>query len=215
MNPSPPDWSVDGFLVHTTAEQPAGGDLRQGMVGMAFLLEGLVEQVGSFIIAERVGEGFRHSIRGDLLVLHAVRGGDEDGVAHVTGCRAGQMLFRLLDEPAHRFTFLTGRVDVQVSADPLKTLAMFARFFEMLRKGVLQVLVGGVGYHLRQCGDELRFRAVKVAQLVLIQLLEIVDHGFGRLRSEVSRGNTPGAHGHFRRMRAGCGNRWGTSGRVE
>src|SRR5581483_5215035 len=68
------------LLVDAAAEHAAGCDLRQQRVGVAFLVEGLVEERRRVVVAELARERPGRAVTGDLVVLDALRCCDEGRV---------------------------------------------------------------------------------------------------------------------------------------
>src|SRR5262245_17649495 len=61
------------------------GERGEFLVGLAFLIERLLEELGDFRFAECLGEGAGGTVGGDLVMLDALGGADELGVADGVG----------------------------------------------------------------------------------------------------------------------------------
>src|SRR5262249_4852345 len=73
--PRTPQRSACGLLVDPGPEHAAGRDLRQPLVGVALLVERLVEEVLRLRQVELVGQRARRAVCSDLVVLDTLRGG--------------------------------------------------------------------------------------------------------------------------------------------
>src|SRR5438128_2405506 len=69
--------SAPSLLVDPGLEHAASRDLRQQLVGVALLVESLVEQVLRIAEIELVGERTRRAVGGDLVMLDALRRRDQ------------------------------------------------------------------------------------------------------------------------------------------
>src|SRR5438105_1554728 len=68
-----------GLFVHRGRE---GGEL---LVGLAFLIERLLQDFGDLVLAERFGQRARGAVGGDLVVFDPLGGADELGIADGVG----------------------------------------------------------------------------------------------------------------------------------
>src|SRR5919109_1202882 len=101
--------STPGLLVDPSLEQAAGGDLRQQLVGVALLVESLVEEILGVAEVELVGERPGGAVARYLVMLNPLCGGDQSRVldGRVTTC--GNDLFALFDQAAHPFALFHER----------------------------------------------------------------------------------------------------------
>ncbi len=146
------------------------------MVGGAFFLKGFIEQVGVLTKAETVGEGFGNAVSGDFIMLDAVAGSDQDGIANVPGSGFAEVLFGLGDEAFHRFAKDAIAGDAMAVAYFPQAVGLVAGFCEMIVESQAKVIIGGVGNHFRERLDELGLRAEEVGNLVEVELFEGRDH---------------------------------------
>src|SRR5690348_4416865 len=162
-------------LVHAGLHPAAGGDLRQERVGLAFLVERLVEQVLRVAVAELVGERLRGAVARDLVVLDALCCGDQRCVLGRGVALGGDDLFALRDEPLHGLARLPRRLLPELAEDVLEAADMVSRLGEVFLEGLLELLVGCCRRHLRQRLNELPLRVEQVAELVYEHVVERLE----------------------------------------
>src|SRR5206468_71767 len=103
--------AVQSALVDAGAEEPAGRDLRQLVIGV-----GLLPERGSEQILHRRGElelpreGLGRAVAGDLVVLDPLGRGDDAGVLRGSGAGGPHDLVALRENPLHALTRLRRRV---------------------------------------------------------------------------------------------------------
>src|SRR5581483_6995770 len=116
------------LLVDAGLRQAARRDLREELVGVALLVERLVEEVLRVVVAELAGQGPRRSVRRDLVVLDALRCGDERCVLR-GGVPAARLddLFALLDEALHGLAFLAVPAFAELPEDLLDPVPVVLR----------------------------------------------------------------------------------------
>src|SRR5206468_4318059 len=78
---SPPAFSFS--ICHSVDVHHALGYIRELLIRLTLFVERLLQQVGVLREAERGGEGADGAVAGDLVVLHALRGGDHRGVESI------------------------------------------------------------------------------------------------------------------------------------
>jgi len=71
-------------LVETRDDEPSRRELRQEFVGLALLVERLAEKVARDAQVELIGERTRCPVHRDLVVLDALRRGDQSDVLHIS-----------------------------------------------------------------------------------------------------------------------------------
>ena len=136
------------------------------MIGFLFLLEGLLDEFGDVVVAEVLGDGAGGAIAGDLIMLYALGGADEAGIADwILGVFADE-LGALLDEAFHGLAFVAGEFFVEDSGDLLETLDVAFGLFEVFLKAGFEILVCGGFRHFREGLDQLVFGAVEVFEFV-------------------------------------------------
>src|SRR5205085_3243917 len=113
-------------LVDAGLEHAAGRDLRQQLVGVALLVQRLVEELTRVREIELVGERAGRAVGGDLVVLDALRRRDERGVLDRRVAARRDRLLALGDQALHPFAFLLQRA-ADLPADLLEPADMVAR----------------------------------------------------------------------------------------
>src|SRR3954452_2923933 len=163
------------LLIDPGLEHAAGGDLRQELVGLRLLVEGLVHQVLDAVVAAVTGELPGRAVGGDLIVLDALRRSDQ---RRVLGGRIALHLAPLLalgDEALHALADLGRARDTDLAECLLDALQMIVRLLEMVLECLAELVVARCLRHLRQRGGQLRLGAVQILELLLQDVFERIE----------------------------------------
>ena len=166
---------VQRLVVHDARED---GEL---LVGLAFLVQGLLEELDDLLLAELFGEGPRGAVGGDLVVLHPLGGTDELGVAHGIGAVGLDGLGAFLDEALHGVAGLALGFLAEELKRLLEAVHMAAGLLEMFGEAFLQFLVGGGLGHFGQGLEELILGVVEILELIDQEFTERIDLGHGSI----------------------------------
>src|SRR5919201_4952165 len=166
--------STASLLVDSGLEHPAGRDLRQQLVGIALLVQRLVEEILRISEVELVGERASGAVRGDLVVLDSLCRRDQRRILddRITDC--GDNLLALVDQPAHPLALL-GLRTADLGANVFETANVVARLLQVLLERTSELVVRRCPYQLRQRRHELRLSAVEVGDLLLEQVLQCLQ----------------------------------------
>ena len=148
------------------------GEIGEVLIGFLFLLEGLLEEIGDFFVAEVLGNGAGGAVAGDLVMFDTLGGADEAGIADgILGVFADEF-GALHDEAFHGLAFVAGEFLVEDSGDLLEALDVAFGLIEVFLKAGFEVLVGCGFRHFRQRFDQLIFGAVEVFEFVKKQVFQ-------------------------------------------
>jgi hypothetical protein len=151
------------------------GQRGEPLVGLAFLVECLLQQLGVLRESHLLGVRAHGAVPRYLVVLDVLRLGDQTGVQHVRVRLLLEELLRLLDEPFHADALLAARTLVEVGEDLLEPLDLPLGHAEVLTERGGQLLMRGRFDHLRQRLDDLLLGAVEVLQVFDVERLERVE----------------------------------------
>ena len=141
-------------------------------VGLFLFVEGLLEQLGDFLVAEMKGEGARGAVAGDFVVLDALRGADQPGIADgVRGIFADEFT-AFLDEAFHGFAFVAGEFLAEEIGNLIEPFNMAFGLLEVFLKAGFEFLVGGGFRHFRERLYQLVLGAEQVFEFVQEEVFE-------------------------------------------
>ena len=146
-------------------------DLREEFVGFLFFLERLFEQLRDALMAQELSERARRAVRGDLVMLHFLRGADDAGVLRGLFEILLQELLACRNDTGHPFAFL-GRLFTEIAEDLVEPCDLFLSDGEVLLERLLQLGRRTLVDHFGQCFDDLLFGIVKICQFIGEQLLQ-------------------------------------------
>src|SRR5690606_12266375 len=152
-------------------------DLVELRVGSFLLFERLRELLVVLGEAEHFGEGCGGAIAGDLVMLDALRGGDDGRIAYVGLLGFLDDILAFGDQAAHRFTDYASHSLIVPLQDFLDSVALPHRLLQMLFERLLELRMLRFLSHLRERLDELIFSVIKVSELVYVQVLQVLHSG--------------------------------------
>ena len=82
-------------------------DFGEFLVGFFFFIEGVSENLGDVPLPQQLGKADGTAVAGNFVVLHALGGGDEQGIGDCAGRILFQHLGALFDEDFHALAFVT------------------------------------------------------------------------------------------------------------
>src|SRR5215831_5999367 len=139
------------------------------MVGMAFFLDGLVQQRRMLGFTQNLRPAADRSVGSDFIMLHALRRGDQRNISHGHVCRVLDQVFSLCHQRCQYFALdWIGLLDFVIQ-DLLQPRSVNARFLEVGLKRLFQLNVRRFLNHRRQSFDDLIFRGKQHPQLVTIK----------------------------------------------
>src|SRR5215467_2891617 len=124
-----------GFRVYDTLRQPI-----EKLVCFRFLIESSLQKFRSFILAKQMSEGANTSITGDLVMFDFLRRNNNASVNHRSVTFLLQDFRSFLNKPFHSTACLSLRLFIQPFEDLLESFHMTLGLFEMLFKGIFELL---------------------------------------------------------------------------
>src|SRR5207344_2703336 len=88
-------------LIQARDDETTGSELRQELVSLALLFEGLAEEGPRVTLVELVSQSTGRAIRRDFVMLDALGGGDECNVLDLARSVGADDLGDFADEPLH------------------------------------------------------------------------------------------------------------------
>lgn len=77
--------SVERLLIDSGAEESAGGNAGNRLIGIPFFLEGFPERFHVVVETQTVGKSLGDAISGDFVVFDPIRAGDQHRIAYAAG----------------------------------------------------------------------------------------------------------------------------------
>src|SRR5262249_14756766 len=118
------------------------------------------------------GEGAGAAVAGDLVVLYPLRRRDQGGVQDG---RLGVLVHEFLtlfDQPLDRLALLAPGALVELLEDAVQAFHLSSGLFEVFLESALQLRRGGGLRHAGQDLDDLILGAVKILELVKVQVVQ-------------------------------------------
>ncbi len=147
-------------------------ELGQHVVGVAFLVERLLEKPDRVIVAEGLGIAARGAIGGNLVVLDALGRGNQRRVERLAALRVIEAAACVLDQRRNGAARNGTRGLVQLLEQKTEALDLHLRLRVMLFDRAAQPLGCRAAGHERQLGDHLFFGVHQVVKLGRIQIAE-------------------------------------------
>src|SRR6476661_5428894 len=167
MKASNPD---GGFDVDRALGEPG-----EQLVRVPFLVEGLLQDLGLLLLAEDLSPGPYRAVARHLIVLDALGGADQGGVHHVGIHVLLHHLLALLDQPLHGLALLATGGLAEHFEDAVQALDLHFGHGAVILERLLELLVLSLLDHLRKGLKDLLLSAVKVLELVHVELPEGID----------------------------------------
>lgn len=162
----------DGWLVRRVKVDFVPGDVGEDLIGLTFLVEGLLEDFRGAGFSEALGEGAGGAVAGHLIMLDALSGADEARVAD-RGVAVGiDEFLAFLDEALHGAAGLAGRSFVELTEDFLEAIDVDLRLAQVGVERRLELDAGGGLGHFWEGLDELCLGVVEVAQFLDVEVAE-------------------------------------------
>jgi len=146
------------------------GELRQLLIGCTFFIKRLLEQLLILVIAELVRVCPHATIASDLVMLHALRCGNQASIYRGRLAFHFAHLVAFAEQPLHTFADWAFGIFAELLENLLKPLDVAFGLRQMLLERALELRVRGGLCHAGKCLYQLRFGAVEIVELLHIQV---------------------------------------------
>jgi hypothetical protein len=204
--------SPSRYSSHCADIAPTGlGERRQLLVGVTFFVEGALEDFRLVREAEHVGKGADAAVSGDLVVLDALRRGDDRGVERFTLVVLLEKLVALGEQAFHSLALVAAGFLTELREHLLEAVDVLSRLHFVLLECTSQIGVRRGFRHFRKRLQDLLLGAVEILELFHVDVLQrLAGHGVppacGELCAPFSRRDTSsGRVGRFAPRRSGAG----------
>jgi hypothetical protein len=96
--------------------------LNQRLVSFTLFIKGLLQDTRGLLVPQQLGISTNTSVAGDFIMLHTLGRGDQRGVLNFWLSLFLDYFLSFLDQPLHRFAFLSSGCDVELSTNFLQTV---------------------------------------------------------------------------------------------